>query len=134
MLEAVLRAAIAENAVERHLPLLRGVPFLARTGDADQTVSAYWARRATRILSDAAGAAAGAAGGVAVAGAGGVAGRAVAIKVQYPGVADSIQSDLWSMKQLITYTGIVPKGLFLDRVLEVAHKELMQARRRARGL
>lgn len=74
----MLRAAIAENAVERHLPLLRGVPFLARTGDADQTVSAYWARRATRILSDAGGAAAGAAGGVAVAGAGGVAGAAPA--------------------------------------------------------
>ena len=43
-------------------------------------------------------------------------GRPVAIKVQYPGVADSIVSDLWSMKQLITYTGLVPPGLFLDRV------------------
>jgi aarF domain-containing kinase len=32
------------------------------------------------------------------------------------GVADSIQSDLWSMKQLITYTGLVPPGLFLERV------------------
>ena len=43
-------------------------------------------------------------------------GRTVAMKVQYPGVADSIVSDLWSMKQLITYTGLVPPGLFLDRV------------------
>jgi aarF domain-containing kinase len=43
-------------------------------------------------------------------------GRQVAIKVQYPGVADSIQSDLWSMKQLVSYTGLVPPGLFLDRV------------------
>ena len=51
-LEAVLRASIAENSVERHLPLLRGVPFLARTGDRDQTVHAFWARRATRILVD----------------------------------------------------------------------------------
>lgn len=42
-------------------------------------------------------------------------GRAVAIKVQYPGVADSIQSDLWSMKQLINYTGVVPPGLYLDK-------------------
>ena len=54
-LEAVLRASIAENSVERHLPLLRGVPFLARTGDRDQTVHAFWARRATRILADAGG-------------------------------------------------------------------------------
>ena len=53
-------------------------------------------------------------------------GRRVAIKVQYPGVAESIQSDLWNMKQVMTYTGIVPKGLFLDRILEVAQKELLQ--------
>jgi len=53
-------------------------------------------------------------------------GRHVAIKVQYPGVADSIRSDLWSMKQLVRYTGLVPPGLFLDKVLEVAHKELLQ--------
>ena len=42
-------------------------------------------------------------------------GRTVAIKVQYPGVADSLQSDLWSMKQLINYTGVVPPGLYLDK-------------------
>jgi len=46
--------------------------------------------------------------------------------VQYPGVADSIRSDLWSMKQLIYYTGLVPPGLFLDRILEVAQRELLQ--------
>ena len=38
-------------------------------------------------------------------------GRQVAMKVQYPGVAESIRSDLWSMKQLMTYTGLVPRGL-----------------------
>ena len=32
------------------------------------------------------------------------------------GVGESIQSDLWSMKQLVLYTGLVPEGLFLDRV------------------
>jgi aarF domain-containing kinase len=31
-------------------------------------------------------------------------------------VGESIQSDLWSMKQLVLYTGLVPEGLFLDRV------------------
>lgn len=53
-------------------------------------------------------------------------GRQVAIKVQYPGVADSIQSDLWSMKQLVTYSGMLPPGLFLDRVIEVANEELSE--------
>ena len=53
-------------------------------------------------------------------------GRRVAIKVQYPGVAESIRSDLWSMKQLIGYTGIIPPGLYLDRVLHVAQRELLQ--------
>ncbi|EOD27219.1 ubiquinone biosynthesis protein coq-8 [Emiliania huxleyi CCMP1516] len=53
-------------------------------------------------------------------------GRRVAIKVQYPGVSDSIVSDLWSMRQLVTYTGVVPPGLYLDRVLEVAREELLE--------
>ena len=52
-------------------------------------------------------------------------GRRVAIKVQYPGVADSISSDLWSMKQIVNYTALVPPGLFLDRLLEVAQRELL---------
>jgi len=38
-------------------------------------------------------------------------GRRVAIKVQYPGVSDSIVSDLWSMRQLVTCTGVVPPEL-----------------------
>ena len=49
-LEGVLRASIAENDVELHLPLLRHVPHLARTGDADNTVHSFWARRAHRLL------------------------------------------------------------------------------------
>lgn len=53
-------------------------------------------------------------------------GRQVAVKVQYPGVAQSIRSDLWSMKQLVMYTGLVPPGLFLDRILDVAQRELLQ--------
>ena len=43
-------------------------------------------------------------------------------QVQYPGVAESIQSDLWSLKQLVEYTGVVPPGLYLDQVLEVASR------------
>eukprot|EP00908_Phaeocystis_cordata_P000781 Transcript_10861.p1 GENE.Transcript_10861~~Transcript_10861.p1 ORF type:complete len:597 (+),score=212.66 Transcript_10861:111-1901(+) len=53
-------------------------------------------------------------------------GRRVAVKVQYPGVAQSIGSDLWSMQQLVTYTGLVPPGMFVDRVIKVAKRELLQ--------
>ncbi len=46
-------------------------------------------------------------------------GRAVAIKVQYPGVAASIESDLWSVKQLISLTGMAPRGMYVDNVIKV---------------
>lgn len=49
-MEGLLRASIAENSVELHLPLLLGVPHLARAGDADMTVHPFWARRAVRLL------------------------------------------------------------------------------------
>ena len=49
-LEGLLRASIADNSVELHMPLLRSVPHLARTGDADTTVHSFWARRAVRVL------------------------------------------------------------------------------------
>ena len=49
-LEGLLRATIADNSVELHLPILHGVPHLARTGDADQVVHSFWARRAARLL------------------------------------------------------------------------------------
>lgn len=37
-------------------------------------------------------------------------GRLVAIKVQYPGVADSIESDLNNLKTLVTYMNVLPPG------------------------
>ena len=54
-LEGVLRASLGENDLELHLPLLRHVPHLARTGDADNTVHSFWARRAQRLLASAEG-------------------------------------------------------------------------------
>jgi aarF domain-containing kinase len=30
------------------------------------------------------------------------------------------------MRQLINYTGVVPPGLYLDRVIEVAREELLE--------
>ncbi|RHY09616.1 hypothetical protein DYB25_007463 [Aphanomyces astaci] len=40
-----------------------------------------------------------------------VTGEVVAVKVQYPGVAESISSDLLNLKRLVTYMNVFPKGL-----------------------
>ncbi|XP_051146134.1 protein ABC transporter 1, mitochondrial [Andrographis paniculata] len=48
----------------------------------------------------------------------------VAIKIQYPGVADSIESDIENVKLLLTYTSLIPEKLYLDNAMKVAKKEL----------
>ena len=48
----------------------------------------------------------------------------VAVKVQYPGVADSIESDLSNLTMLVKATGLSPPGLFLDNVIKVGRDEL----------
>jgi aarF domain-containing kinase len=51
-------------------------------------------------------------------------GRAVAIKIQYPGVADSIDSDLNNLSLVLTASRLLPKGLYLDKTISVARTEL----------
>ncbi len=51
-------------------------------------------------------------------------GSVVAVKVQYPGVEKSIDSDLATLKQLILFSDFLPKGLYLDNTIRVAQKEL----------
>ncbi|KAL0582962.1 hypothetical protein ABG067_007095 [Albugo candida] len=51
-------------------------------------------------------------------------GDRVAIKVQYPGVAESIESDLTNLKRLVTYTNILPRGLYIDEIIRVGKEEL----------
>jgi aarF domain-containing kinase len=51
-------------------------------------------------------------------------GERVAVKIQYPGVADSIESDLTNLKRLVTYTNILPKGLYIDEIIRVGQEEL----------
>lgn len=51
-------------------------------------------------------------------------GAKVAVKVQYPGVADSIDSDLSNLAILLTASRILPKGLFLDKTIANARTEL----------
>ncbi|OQD78207.1 hypothetical protein PENDEC_c001G01624 [Penicillium decumbens] len=51
-------------------------------------------------------------------------GKAVAVKVQYPGVADSIDSDLNNLSILLTATRLLPRGLYLDKTIANARTEL----------
>ncbi|MCJ1466898.1 hypothetical protein MMC07_005520 [Pseudocyphellaria aurata] len=51
-------------------------------------------------------------------------GKRVAVKVQYPGVADSIDSDLSNLAVLLTASRLLPKGLYLDRTIANARVEL----------
>jgi aarF domain-containing kinase len=51
-------------------------------------------------------------------------GRDVAVKVQYPGVAESIDSDLDNLRRLLTVANFLPKGLYLDSLIDVAREEL----------
>ena len=48
----------------------------------------------------------------------------VVVKVQYPGVGQSIESDLRNLSMLVKWTGMAPKGLFLDNVIRVGQEEL----------
>lgn len=48
----------------------------------------------------------------------------VAVKVQYPGVAESIDSDLNNLMLLLTASRFLPEGLFLDKTIANARTEL----------
>ncbi|KAI9687598.1 MAG: hypothetical protein M1822_002208 [Bathelium mastoideum] len=48
----------------------------------------------------------------------------VAVKIQYPGVASSISSDLSNLSLLLTASRLLPKGLFLDKTIANARIEL----------
>ncbi|KAF9951527.1 hypothetical protein BGZ72_006988 [Mortierella alpina] len=51
-------------------------------------------------------------------------GMPVAVKVQYPGVAASIDSDLANLKTLVLMSSILPRGMYLDNTIKVAQREL----------
>ncbi|KAF4588577.1 hypothetical protein EYR40_010130 [Pleurotus pulmonarius] len=48
----------------------------------------------------------------------------VAVKIQFPNIVDSIESDLGYIKMLLTASSLLPKGLFLDRTIDVMKGEL----------
>ncbi|KAI9796168.1 MAG: hypothetical protein M1835_004574 [Candelina submexicana] len=51
-------------------------------------------------------------------------GQRVAVKVQYPGVASSIDSDLNNLSILLTASRLLPKGLYLEKTIANARTEL----------
>uniref|UniRef100_A0A914C0R5 ABC1 atypical kinase-like domain-containing protein n=1 Tax=Acrobeloides nanus TaxID=290746 RepID=A0A914C0R5_9BILA len=51
-------------------------------------------------------------------------GKKVAIKIQYPGVAEGIDSDIDNLVSVLNLGGIFPKGMFLDTFTTVARREL----------
>ena len=51
-------------------------------------------------------------------------GARVAVKIQFPGVADSINSDLDNIAILLTATKLLPKGLYLNKTIDNARTEL----------
>lgn len=51
-------------------------------------------------------------------------GQRVAVKIQYPGVSNSIDSDLNNLSVLLTASRLLPKGLYLDKTIANARTEL----------
>lgn len=55
-------------------------------------------------------------------------GAELVLKIQYPGVADAIESDIRSLRRIVALTRIAPKGLDLDpifnEVREMLHREV----------
>lgn len=50
----------------------------------------------------------------------------VAVKVQFPGVFQSITSDLSYLKVLVSSSAVLPKGLFLENTMKVLGQELRE--------
>lgn len=48
----------------------------------------------------------------------------VAVKIQYPGVAEGIDSDIKNLVTLVKFWKILPDGMYVDNLMRVARKEL----------
>ena len=49
----------------------------------------------------------------------------VAVKIQYPGVAESIQSDIDNLMGILNVAQLLPKGMYADNVVRVLKVELL---------
>lgn len=52
-------------------------------------------------------------------------GMEVALKIQYPGVAKSIESDIDNLVGMLKIWNVFPPGIFIDNVVKVAKRELV---------
>ncbi|MBW03235.1 Atypical kinase ADCK3, mitochondrial, partial [Eschrichtius robustus] len=51
-------------------------------------------------------------------------GREVAMKIQYPGVAQSISSDVNNLMAVLNMSNMLPEGLFPEHLIDVLRREL----------
>ena len=51
-------------------------------------------------------------------------GTKVAIKIQYPGVAQSIESDIDNLVSMLKVWNVFPPGMYIDNIVKVAKREL----------
>ena len=42
------------------------------------------------------------------------------MKIQYPGVADSIDSDIDNVKLILDYTNLLPEQMYIDSAIKVS--------------
>lgn len=54
-------------------------------------------------------------------------GRRFAMKIQYPGVARSIESDVDNLMRLISIANLLPKGLYVEQAAEVGTMQPSEA-------
>jgi aarF domain-containing kinase len=47
-------------------------------------------------------------------------GKPLAIKVQYPGVANGIDADIDNLLSILKFGGLLPKGMFLQEFVSVS--------------
>lgn len=52
-------------------------------------------------------------------------GTKAAMKIQYPGVAESIDSDIKNLVSILNLWNILPDGLFVDTIVSVGRRELL---------
>lgn len=53
-------------------------------------------------------------------------GTDVAVKVQFPGVANSIDADIGNIRFLLSFSALLPRGLYLENTLKTMRTELAQ--------
>lgn len=51
-------------------------------------------------------------------------GTSVAVKIQYPGVAEGIESDIKNLLMILKVWNVLPQGMFIDNLAKTARREL----------